>query len=337
MKHGGDLSEAVRRFGGDPAGWLDLSTGISPHAYPFDPPGEMSWKRLPQPDKLEALLAAARRAYGAPAGAPILAVPGTQLLIQLLPVAKPAARVAVVGPTYGEHARCWARAGSLVASVAEPEAGGGADVVVLGNPNNPDGRTFEPARLLGLAEAMGAQGGLMIVDEAFADVAPQLSLAGYAGVAGLVVLRSFGKVFGLAGLRLGFALGPADLMERLAELIGPWTVSGAALEIGLQALGDQDWQRSARSELARLAVRLDALLAAAGFDILGGTALFRLASHRHAAAIHQHLAQQTIWVRRFDDHPYWLRFGLPGGDAEFERLAAGLSSFDIAGSFSPRA
>ena len=330
MNHGGNLGEALNAFGGERADWLDLSTGINPDPYPFDPLTDASWSQLPQADALDALLKAARRAYGAPVDAPIVAAPGTQMLIQLLPVVRPAKRVAVVGRTYGEHAVCWQRRGSAVARISDPCHAQDAEIVILGNPNNPDGRRWSAESVLACAEAMARRGGLLIVDEAFADVAPEVSVAAQIGTAGLVVLRSFGKFFGLAGIRLGFALGPAGPARELTELLGPWAVSGPAIDIGIRALNDLDWQQMARIGLARLAARLDRLLAEAGLEILGGTALFRLASHPDATALHRGLAEQAIWVRRFDDQPQWLRFGLPGSDAAFARLAAALRSSGLA-------
>jgi cobalamin biosynthetic protein CobC len=197
-------------------------------------------------------------------------------------------------------------------------------IVVAVNPNNPDGRSWTPEHVLDCADEMAGRRGLLIVDEAFADVAPDVSVAPYAGREGLLVLRSFGKFFGLAGVRLGFALGPQQLVARITELLGPWAVSGPAVEIGTQALRDAKWQIRARMTCVEKAARLSGLLTDAGIELVGGAPLFRLARHDEAQRIHSELARQGIWVRRFDDHPQWLRFGLPGGEAEFKRLAAAL-------------
>lgn len=324
MKHGGDLAEAIRRYGVPDDDWLDLSTGINAESYPFRPPHQASWSALPQMAALKGLLAAARRSYGAPDDAPILAAPGTQILIQLLPLVRPVRRVAIVGQTYSEHSACWQQHGAEVVFTEQLECPDGAEILVVVNPNNPDGRIWAPDRLQICRAEMAARGGLLIVDEAFADIAPEVSLAAQAGADGLIILRSFGKFFGLAGIRLGFALGHTDILSKLDSLLGPWAVSGIALEIGCQALDDLVWQQGARARCYQVSANLDDLLGGAGFQIVGGTALFRLVSHPEAHAIHDYLAKRGIWVRSFDDPPHWLRFGLPGDDAAFKRLSTAL-------------
>ncbi|OWJ64926.1 threonine-phosphate decarboxylase CobD [Inquilinus limosus] len=324
VPHGGDLAAAEARWGRPAEGWLDLSTGINPVPYPVPPIGPAAWHRLPQHDRLQALLKTARACYGTPADAPVVAAPGTQILIQLLPRLRPGARVAILGPTYGEHAACWAAEGATVATVGLLEQAAEADVVVLVNPNNPDGCVVGAGRLPALADRLAARGGLLVVDEAFAEVKPWASVASEAGRPGLLILRSFGKFFGLAGIRLGFAIGAATEIERLARWLGPWAVPGPAIETGIAALSDQDWQDQARTRLSDDAARLTALLLAHGFTDRGGTDLFRLVEHPEAARIWDRLGRAGILVRPFPDRPRLLRFGLPGDDAGFARLAAAL-------------
>jgi cobalamin biosynthetic protein CobC len=214
VPHGGDLAAAEARWGRPTEGWLDLSTGINPVPYPIPAIDPAAWQRLPQHDRLGRLLETARACYAAPADAPIVAAPGTQSLIQLLPRLRPGARVAILGPTYGEHAACWAAEGAAVATLGSLDEIAAAEVVVLVNPNNPDGRIIESERLMALAERLAARGGLLVVDEAFAEVTPWASVAAETGRPGLLILRSFGKFFGLAGIRLGFAFGPAAEIGR---------------------------------------------------------------------------------------------------------------------------
>ncbi len=316
--HGGDLAAARAHYGGAPADWIDLSTGINPWPYPLPHLPAEAWTRLPQRDAEARLLTAARAAYGVASDAALVAAPGTQALIQLLPTMLPPRRVAVVGPTYGEHAPAWAAAGHEVREVREPVRD--TDVLVLCSPNNPDGGLADPA-LPGWA----GKDRLVVVDEAFADVMPEVSLAACAGRKGLLILRSFGKFYGLAGLRLGFALGDPALAHRLSERLGPWAVSGPALAIGAAALADAGWQAAAREKLRDAAARLDALLAQAGLHILGGTSLFRLAqTPGPAAGWHERLARAHLWTRPFPAHPHWLRFGLPACENAWQRLEAAL-------------
>jgi cobalamin biosynthetic protein CobC len=314
MVHGGDLGEASRRFPDAPRPWIDLSTGINPVPYPVPELPESAWTRLPGRAAEEALLEAAAARYGVPSKAMIVAAPGTQALIQLLPRLVPRSRIAIVGPTYQEHQACWSRAGHEVRLVPSLED---SDVVVVVNPNNPTGRLVAPADLARVK-------GLLVVDEAFIDFLPrEMSLAGDLPERA-VVLRSFGKTYGLAGVRLGFAIAQREMANRIRAELGPWAVPGPALEIGRRALNDGAWLSAARERLVADSARLDGLLRKAGFEIAGGTLLFRLARHPSAAIFVQRLGQQGIHVRSFPAVPDQLRFGLPGNDEAFRRLAAAL-------------
>lgn len=327
VDHGGDLEAARQRFGEPAGGWLDLSTGINPHAYPLPPLPPEAWSRLPQPDAEAALREAARGCYGAPDGAHIVAAPGTQALIQALPrLRQPAATVAVIGPTYGEHAHVWRAAGHEVREVPAPDQVGEASVAVLVNPNNPDGRIVPRGAVLALADNLTARGGLLVVDEAFADTDPAVSVADRAGRKGLLVLRSFGKFYGLAGLRLGFALADKPMAGALEDSFGPWPVSGPALEIGRRALADTAWSAAMRERLAGEARALDGVLVEGGLRVVGGTSLFRLVECADAAALHERLARRGILVRIFTDRPALARIGLPGAVANIDRLAAALAA-----------
>ena len=328
--HGGNIDAAVRRFGVPHHQWLDLSTGINPRPYPISAGflEEAHWTRLPGADALAALNNAALTCYGAPAEAVIAAAAGSQSLIAAVARTTPATRVAVVEPTYSEHALAWRAAGHDVVSIpAIDDAPAEAAFVVLCNPNNPDGRVHARERLLAEAKRLAARGGALVVDEAFGDTAPGTSLAPHAGTPGLVVLRSFGKFFGLAGVRLGFALCEAPPAKTLETALGPWAVSGPALAIGTAALDDANWIAATRLYLAEQAARLDTVLAGAGLDILGGTDLFRLVQvpGDTAADLAERLGEAGILVRTFATHPGWMRFGLPGNGADMERLGAALN------------
>jgi len=221
-----------------------------------------------------------------------------------------------------EHAAAWVETGhALVAADDAPSA-----VEVFVNPNNPDGRLYPHDELLQSAGRCAAAGGFAVVDEAFADVAPEAALDASANTPGLVILRSVGKFFGLPGLRIGFALGDPATIERLRRAMGPWAVSGPALELAAAALADAAWIDETRTRLRALRRRLDEVLSGAGLELLGGTDLFRLVRHEEAGAVCGHLGGKGILVRTFDYAPEWLRFGLPGDDIGFERLSKALAS-----------
>lgn len=317
IAHGGGLIAARRRFPDAPAPWIDLSTGINPKPYPLPPLPPDTYRRLPEPEDIRKLETVAAQAYGAADPAMVVAAPGTQVLISLLPHVLRHDRVAVLGPTYAEHAAAWAAAGTVVSAVPDVAGLRSRGVAVLCNPNNPDGRYVPNAALVALA----AQVGLLVVDEAFAD----LEGPGLAATlpANAVVLRSFGKTYGLAGLRLGFAVAGANVAASIRRALGPWAVSGAAVAIGTAALADRMWIASVRKRLDTDAARLDAMLEDTGLRVTGGTRLFRLTEAPDAAAAFERLGRAGILVRRFDDQPTWLRFGIPPGG--WARIEAALS------------
>ena len=294
--HGGGLDAAIARFGGARPDWLDLSTGINPVAYPVPSFRSGVWAELPDQAAQDALERAARRFWNIPAHAAVLAAPGASALIARLPALMPASVVQIDAPTYNEHAAAFRAHGWQISRQA--------DAAVVVHPNNPDGRWAAPKEC----------GSLLVIDESFCDIAPERSLTGMASRPGVLVLKSFGKFWGLAGLRLGFAIGDPTLIERLADMLGPWPVSGPALALGQAALSDMRWARSTRERLRADSVRLDALVTGAGASIVGGTPLFRLYDTGDATAWQNHLAQHRIWSRTFPYSNTWLRLGLPHPD-----------------------
>lgn len=321
--HGGDLAAAEARFGRPADGWVDLSTGINPWPYPHKGAGsDEIWTRLPDGGAFARLTDAACGAYGAPDSACVVAAPGTQALIQWLPRLRACGTAAILSPTYAEHAESWSQAGHAVSQVADFTE---ADVIVLTRPNNPDGRIVDDETVLRWADRQAARGGWLVIDEAFVDPTPEIGFAPLCDRPGLIVLRSFGKFYGLAGVRLGFALAEPKTAHILREALGPWCVSGPAIDIGTAALNDSRWAAEARARIASAAADLDSILTGAGLTLLGGTRLFRLAEHLDAQGMFQRLAEAGILVRPFPDHPTWLRFGLPGDATALERLRAALA------------
>jgi cobalamin biosynthetic protein CobC len=304
-----------------------LSTGINPWPWPIPQhlPDKV-WHHLPSRADADALIAAARRTYGVPDGVDVAVAAGTQALIQLLPYLAAPGPVAIVGPTYSEHALAWRNAGHAVIAIDSLDACPESAVhVVVVNPNNPDGRVVDRAALKRVATQSENRGGWLVVDEAFADIDPAISAVALCADWPALILRSFGKFYGLAGLRLGFAVGAPVMIARIATALGPWPCSGPALSIGTAALGDQPWADRTRRALKQQAGALDDVLVKAGFAIAGGTPLFRLARHPDALKLHAQLAKRHIWCRSFDWADDLLRFGLPSDAADLHRLAAALS------------
>lgn len=327
--HGGDLRAALTDAGiADASGWHDLSTGINPHPYPLPAIGEDVWRRLPGVAELAALNDAARACYGVAADGAIATAAGTELLISMLPSLFSARHVSVISPTYASHAPAWRRAGHEVREVLSMDAADG-DVVVLTNPNNPDGRVTSPTALAASAQELTARDGWLVVDEAFADAVPEISVVGLAAQGNTVVLRSFGKFFGLAGLRLGFAIAPPAMTRMIEARLGDWPVSGPAAVIGAAALADIAWQQDMHARLVREAAALDDVLAAAGLNVVGGTPLFRFIDDPRAAALYEALWARQIYARRFADRPAWLRIGLPPDGAAISNVSQALA--DVAG------
>jgi len=325
-RHGGDLAFARARYGEPDGGWLDLSTGVNPSPYPVSHSVAGDLARLPDRDAAADLITVARKAYGAPADTAMIATPGSDLAARLIPVVAPAGSVAVVAPTYPGHAEAWRRAGRAVTAVPSVDAiPVDAAIVVVVNPNNPDGRRHEPSVLAPVARRLGKRRGLLIVDEAFADPTPEISLMPLLAGLPALVLRSFGKFYGLPGLRLGFVAGSPAMVERLASLLGDWPVSTAAIALGRAALADDAWRDATRRRLGACASRLRSLLAGYGLAPIGGTDLFVLVQADAAAALHQALARHGVWTRAFVEEPEWLRFGLPADEAGFARLDRALA------------
>ena len=324
LEHGGNLRDAAKRFGRDLSDWIDLSTGLNPHGYPAPVVPADAWHRLPEADPL--LLHHAAHYYGAPS---LIAVAGTQAAIQALPLLRAPSRVVVSAPSYAEHAHHWAMHGHTMRAVPYSDLQAAipdCDVMVVCNPNNPTGERVNPERLLDWAGQLSSRGGWLVVDEAFADTEPALSVAQHSGQPGLIVLRSVGKFFGLAGVRVGFVATDSALLGKLADALGPWTISGPAQQICIAALADKAWQASTNLQLAHSSARLHALLASHGIEARG-TALFQWWPEPDANAFWQHMAARGIWVRLFALPGHGIRLGLPPDEQSWRRLDAALNEW----------
>ena len=326
IQHGGGLAAAAESHGGRIEDWLDLSTGINPCPPPLPEISPRAWHRLPDRELEQAARIAARHYYRSGDRLP-LPVPGTQSVIQLLPrLVQPGARVAILSPTYGEYGRVLEQAGFPVDLIDDTDAVTSAHgLVVVVNPNNPDGRAFPPPRLTQLADECDRTGRLLVIDEAFGDTLPYLSMAGTENPS-VIIFRSFGKFFGLAGIRLGFVIATDDIAARFANWLGPWSVSGPALAIARDLLASD--VAPIRSGIAERCAALHAILRDAGLVIRGDAGLLTLVEDaRLAGDLHTHLCRHQILTRKFDYRPDWLRFGLAADGAGDWRLAHALSTW----------
>lgn len=315
LEHGGRLRQAAHDYRIPLSRWLDLSTGLAPKGWQVPPVPEEVWRRLPEDTDG---LAMACMAYFRSAA--VLPVSGSQAAIQALPRLFSPRRVGVLSPCYGEHLRAWKMAGHAVHEVAFADwhdAHQNYDIVVLSNPNNPTGITLQPDRLRGWIRSLQARNGLLVVDEAFMDATPEDSILSEGALPGLVVLRSLGKFYGLAGIRCGFVAAESGLLQRLAGILGPWAVSHPARWIAQRALADHAWQDAQRATLLTAAQRLARLLEGAGLPTASGCAFFRWVEHPRPEELSTRLAQKGVLVRTFRTG---LRFGLPGTEPDWERL-----------------
>lgn len=313
--HGGGLVAAQRRFGGGE--WIDLSTGINPHPWPDAAKLDCNWQRLPDPEGLAELEVVAAAYFGADQRH-VCAVPGSEIGLRLIGalIGGPAQHVA---PGYRTHSAMIT--GSTATAFATVRDGRGA--LILANPNNPDGENRDAAAMHKL---LARRDGWLLVDEAFADADPAASLAAMVSdEERLVVFRSFGKFFGLAGVRLGFVVAPQAMVAGLRQMLGAWPLSAAAIAIGTAAYRDHNWIAAARERLPREATRLDATLIRRGHRPIGACPLFRLIEVNDARALFERLAQRAILTRPFADQPHRLRIGLPADADALARLDAALT------------
>jgi cobalamin biosynthetic protein CobC len=319
-RHGGKVDAASALFPGARRPWLDLSTGISPWAYPHAVLPVAAFTRLPEPELVAQLESAAAAAFGVTSPGEVVAVPGTDLGLRLLEPVFLGRRVAVVRPGYSGHLLAWKRSPVTEVSADALEAAAETnDVIVLANPNNPDGRLIPPERLRAVAKALASRGGTLVIDEAYADVEPGASLCAEASDS-LIIFRSFGKFFGLAGVRLGFVITSTTYAMSFRQFVGDWPVCGPAAVIGQAAYRDLDWQSQQRERLKQAGANLDALLLDAGLELIGGTHLYRLARCADAETLFRQFAARGILIRPFNEDPRLVRIGLPAGEEQWVRL-----------------
>jgi len=308
--HGGGLDAAMAVYGGTRNQWLDLSTGINPTPFPAPEIPPHFWQVLPDSSAQTTLLNAARKFWQVPQSADIIATSGVSQLIAMIPSLQSAGQVEIIRPTYNEHAAAFNAAGWNVSDSGE--------VRVVVHPNNPDGRIHK------ITTRDTAKTKLTIIDESFCDVMPDQSLIELTSQSNVIVLKGLGKFWGLAGMRLGFAISSPALIQQMTDRIGPWAVSGPAQFIGAAALSDYNWATQTRTRLANDSIRMDKLMKGFGHTSLGGTDLFRLYETTDAMALQTKLGKNLVWSRTFPYSTSWLRLGLPGTQTDWDHLTRAL-------------
>lgn len=322
MEHGGRTDAAKTHYRAAPQPWLDLSTGINPVAWAGFRAIDADLCALPLDSDLLDLEERASLYFGSTVS--IAAVPGSETALGLLGVLGLPTPYRHVSPCYCSNALL---PGSIAIEssslLGESERGG---TILLANPNNPDGRIIPPDRILAIAGMLEANGGWLVIDEAFADALPESSVLPWlADIENVIVMRSFGKFFGLAGVRLGFVAGPDAILARYRSLLGAWPISATAIAAGRAAYADHRWASETVAALAERARALDAMLSRHGYRPTGDCPLFRLIDAGDAAALFDRLARQGILTRPFSYAPHWLRFGVPAHRADLDRLDRALA------------
>ena len=312
--HGGGLDAAINQYGGTRNTWVDLSTGINPNPYPIPDIPAHYWHVLPDEASQAKLLETARKFWTVPKGAKIVPASGVSAIIAMLPTLAPKSQVSIINPTYNEFAAAFTGQNWALQDQAP--------VQIRVHPNNPDGRIF--AR----SETAEQHDQLTIIDESFCDVCPENSMIDLAENSGHIILKGTGKFWGLAGLRLGFAITTPELAQKITQQLGPWNISGPAQFIGQKALSDQAWIDAAREHLASMTKQLRDVLTQNGLTPLGGTDLFQLVETASAKSLHEHLCKNHILTRIFPYSTKWIRLGLPANAAELSRLNDALRCFE---------
>ena len=326
LEHGGKLNHYIKKYGIASEYWLDLSTGINPNGWPVPPLPEQVWTRLPEHD--DDLLSAAANYYG---NESLIALPGSQAAIQFLPQLREPCRVKVIHPCYAEHAYSWQKAGHDVEAIHHDEIDSllaETDVLIIINPTNPSGRQYKKEQLLSWHQQLQQHNGWLVVDEAFIDTSPDKSLCRLPAMPGLLILRSVGKFFGLAGCRVGFLIAEQSVLDQMKEHLGPWPIATASRYITIHAFKDTDWQQHCRQQLQFQSARLAELLTRYGLSPTAGTDLFQWVKISAAKDIHEKLAKNAILTRLFES-PASLRFGLPANEQQWQQLEKALQSLRV--------
>ncbi|MEP2979564.1 MAG: threonine-phosphate decarboxylase CobD [Lentilitoribacter sp.] len=325
LEHGGNLERAIQTYGGSRSDWIDISTGISPFIAPIPDLDLSSWHRLPERAVVSELAEIAKKYYASKQNC--LVTSGSQFLINHLPDLLQG-DVGIVGPTYGEYAGAFARNNRSYTALSSIDDIGDVRSLVLANPNNPDGRLYSQDELCVLAKVLKQRDGYLVVDEAFCDVCEKASMLMTDPIENLIVLKSFGKFFGLAGARIGFVFAHNEVLSRIKYLQGPWSVSGPSISVARHVLTRDGIHCELLKKISSRHGQFIQMLGRTGLKIAGGTKLFTLIEHESAANLHEHLLVEKILTRKFDYNASWLRLGLTCNEEEDLRLQQAILSFE---------
>lgn len=325
IEHGGNLANAVAAYGGSASDWIDISTGISPFPAKIPQIDIEDWRRLPEANASRKLEQTAQRFYQT--DMPCIATPGSQFTINILPKLL-TGKVGIVGPTYGEYSNAFMREGLEFIPLKNIENLNDAQSVILANPNNPNGRLYSTKELCDLSKRLEIRGGMLVVDEAFCDMFENASMLGFYSTApNLIVLKSIGKFFGLAGARVGFVFCSETLQHKIKEYLGPWPISAPSLSVANHVLSQPDIRAIMSEQINHRFEKMHASLRDTSLSIIGQTPLFFLVSHPYAADLHAHFLTNHILTRKFDYKTDWLRLGLTRDEREDQRVCQAIKSF----------
>ena len=317
IEHGGNLDKAISFYGGKESEWIDLSTGINPNSYPIPKLSISDWRSLPTKTEikdLESIIKSKQKI-----SSEIIMVPGAQMAINFLPflLKGEGTEVRILTPTYNEYNYCFTNTGFKVNSCQKFNQLFNSDIAIIVNPNNPDGKIYEINELFELSKSVK----ILIVDESFIDSVECDSIVNQLNedVSNIIVIRSFGKFFGLAGLRLGYVFSGKEIIRKFKRFFGPWQISKMSVKIATIAFSDDVWIKKTKNNLNEKANAIDNLMKKINWKITGGTNLFRLYSTSNSDLAQKLLAEKFIWSRKFSYSKKWIRLGIPN-ERDFKKL-----------------
>lgn len=325
IEHGGNLERAMQSYGGSPSDWIDISTGISPFSASLPELRLSDWHRLPESASLDELAQIAQVYYAS--NQECIVTSGSQFLINHLPDLLKG-DIGILEPSYGEYAASFARHGREYNALDTIDEIDDVQSIILANPNNPDGRLYAQGELYELAEVLKKRDGYLVVDEAFCDVCDNASMLIADPIENLIVLKSFGKFFGLAGARIGFVFAHNDVLHQIEQLQGPWSVSGPSISVAKYVLTCDGIHQDLLREISSRHSQFIQMLSDTRLKIIGGTKLFTLIEHENATDLHEHFLNKKILTRKFDYNACWLRLGLTSSTEEDLRLKQAILSFE---------